>query len=74
MNFAAGVAAGEVPGVSVDPARWQGMDAALMAKVLLGHEASKQTLEALATGLEGKNYSPAVVASLVLSSPDCERR
>jgi uncharacterized protein (DUF1800 family) len=74
MNFAAGVAAGEVPGVSVDPARWQGMDAALMAKVLLGHEASKQTLDAMAAGLEGKNPSPSVVASLVLGSPDFERR
>lgn len=74
MNFGAAVAAGEVPGVSVDLSRWQGMDHASIAKALLGHDASKQTLDAIATGLEGKNPSPAVVASLVLGSPDFERR
>ena len=74
MNFAAAVAAGEVPGVSVDTSRWQGMDTASIAKALLGHDASQQTLDAIATGLEGKNASPAVVASLVLGSPDFERR
>jgi uncharacterized protein (DUF1800 family) len=74
MNFGAAVASGQVPGVSVDTSRWQGMDHAAIAKALLGHEPSKPTLDALATGLEGKNPSPAVVASLVLGSPDFERR
>jgi uncharacterized protein (DUF1800 family) len=74
MNFAAAVALGEVPGVSVDTSRWQGMANASIAKELLGHAASEQTLDAIASGLAGKNYSPAVVASLVLGSPDFERR
>jgi uncharacterized protein (DUF1800 family) len=74
MNFGAAVASGEVPGVSVDPSRWQGMDSASIAKALLGRDASKQTMDAIATGLEGRNASPAVVASLVLGSPDFERR
>jgi len=74
MNFAAAVASGELPGVTVDPSRWQGLDHASIAKSLLGHDASQQTLDALAAGLEGKNPSPAVVASLVLGSPDFERR
>jgi uncharacterized protein (DUF1800 family) len=74
MNFAAAVASGELPGVSVDPSRWQGLDQASIAKALLGRDASKQTLDALAAGLEGRNPSPAVVASLVLGSPDFERR
>jgi uncharacterized protein (DUF1800 family) len=74
MNFAAAVASGEVPGVSVDASRWQGLDNASIAKALLGHDASKQTLDAIATGLDGKNPSPGVVASLVLGSPDFERR
>jgi len=74
MNFGAAVASGQVPGVSIDASRWQGMDTASIAKALLGHEPSPQTLEALATGLEGRNPSPAVVASLVLGSPDFERR
>ena len=74
MNFGAAVASGELPGVSVDTSRWQGMDNASVAKALLGRDASKQTLDALAAGLEGRNPSPAVVASLVLGSPDFERR
>ena len=74
MNFGAAVASGELPGVSVDTSRWQGMDNASIAKALLGHDASKQVLDAIATGLKGKNPSPAVVASLVLGSPDFERR
>ncbi len=74
MNFAAAIVSGDVPGVSVDTAKWQGMDTASIAKALLGHDASKQTLDAMATGLEGRNPSPAVVASLVLGSPDFERR
>jgi len=74
MNFGAAVASGELPGVSVDTSRWQGMDHRSIAKALLGHDASQQTLDAIATGLEGRNPSPAVVASLVLGSPDFERR
>jgi uncharacterized protein (DUF1800 family) len=74
MNFGAAIASGELPGVSVDTSRWQGMDNASIAKALLGHDASKQTLDAIAAGLEGKNPLPAVVASLVLGSPDFERR
>jgi uncharacterized protein (DUF1800 family) len=74
MNFGAAIASGDVPGVSVDASRWQGMDNASIAKALLGHDASRQTLDAIATGLEGKNPSPLVVASLVLGSPDFERR
>jgi uncharacterized protein (DUF1800 family) len=74
MNFGAAVASGGLPGVSVDASRWQGMDTASIAKAILGHEASKQTLAAIASGLEGKNASPAVVAALVLGSPDFERR
>jgi uncharacterized protein (DUF1800 family) len=74
MNFAAAVASGQVPGVTVDASRWQGMANAEIARALLGREASKQTLDAIGDGLAGKNASPAVVASLLLGSPDFERR
>jgi uncharacterized protein (DUF1800 family) len=74
MNFGAAIASGAVPGVSVDTSRWQGMDHASIAKALLGHEASPRTLEAITSGLEDRNPSPAVVASLILGSPDFERR
>jgi uncharacterized protein (DUF1800 family) len=76
MNFAAAITSvsGQVPGVEVDAARWKGMDSPAIARALLGQEASKQTLDAIGTGLEGKDPSPAVIASLVLGSPDFERR
>ncbi len=74
MNFGAAIASGDLPGVSVDPAKWQGMDSAAIARALLGHDASPRTLEAMAQGLAGRNPSPAVMASLVLGSPDFERR
>jgi uncharacterized protein (DUF1800 family) len=74
MNFAAAVASGGLPGVSVDMSRWQGMNSASIANALLAHDPSEQTMDAIASGLEGKNASPAVVAALVLGSPDFERR
>jgi uncharacterized protein (DUF1800 family) len=74
MNFAASIAFGQLPGVEVDASRWKGMDNAAIARALLGREASKQTLDAIGAGLEGKDSSPAVTASLVLGSPDFERR
>jgi uncharacterized protein (DUF1800 family) len=74
MNFGAEVVSGDLPGVSVDMSRWQGADNASIARALLGREASRQTLDAIASGLGGKNASPTVVASLVLGSPDFERR
>src|SRR6185369_12775938 len=66
MNFGAAVASGEVPGVTVDTSRWQGMEPGSIASAVLGRTPSKPTLDAIVTGLEGKSVSPAVVASLVL--------
>jgi uncharacterized protein (DUF1800 family) len=74
INFAAAIASGQVPGVEVDASRWKGMDSAAIARSLLGREASKQTLDAIGAGLDGTDPSPAVIASLVLGSPDFERR
>ena len=74
MNFAAAIVSGQVPGVQINASRWKGMDEAAIARALLGREASKQTLDAMRTGLQGKDPSPAVIASLVLGSPDFERR
>jgi hypothetical protein len=74
MNFAASVMAGQVPGVRVDASHWKGMDDPAIARALLGRDASKQTLDAMRLGLQGKDPSPAVIASLVLASPDFERR
>jgi len=74
MNFATALASGQIPGVKLDSGRLEGKDPAAIARELLGHPASDQTLEAITNGLEGKQPMARMVASLVLSSPDFQRR
>ncbi len=81
INFPTALASGKVPGVSPDASRWKGkwMHRPLL-RDLLGHDPSAQTLHAIETGLiemslrEGKDAAPSLIASLILSSPDFERR
>jgi uncharacterized protein (DUF1800 family) len=74
MNFSAALASGLVPGVSLDPTRLAGKDEPAIVRELLGREASPQTQAAMEKGLEGKNQTPPFIASLILSSPDFQRR
>jgi uncharacterized protein (DUF1800 family) len=74
VNFSAALASGLVPGVSFGSSRWDGKDQPAIARELLGHDASPLTLNALKTGLEGKDATTPFIASLVLSSPDFQRR
>jgi hypothetical protein len=74
INFPTALASGQVPGVSADASRWKGMDASAIARDLLGHDPSAQTLQAIESGLQGKDAAPSLIASLILSSPDFERR
>jgi uncharacterized protein (DUF1800 family) len=74
MNFSAALASGLVPGVKVDSSRLAGKDAAAIARDVLGRDASPQTQAALEKGVEGKDLTPPFIASLVLGSPDFQRR
>ncbi len=74
MNFPAALVSGQVPGVSLDSARWNGAEEDAIARDLLGHDASAQTLKAIETGLGDKKPPSSLIASLILSSPDFERR
>jgi uncharacterized protein (DUF1800 family) len=74
MNFSAALASGLVPGVKVDPSRLAGQDRSAVERNLLGREASPQTQSAIEKGLEGKPQTPPFIASLVLGSPDFQRR
>jgi len=74
VNFATALASGQISGVKVDGWRADGKDAAAIARDVLSRPASDQTLEALAKGLDGKEPTARMVASLVLSSPDFQRR
>jgi uncharacterized protein (DUF1800 family) len=74
MNFALALAQNKVPGVKVDVTRLNG-DPVTIAKALLSREISKQTQQAIEKALqEKKEQSPALVAGLVIGSPDFQRR
>jgi hypothetical protein len=60
--------------VTVDPAHLAGKDYAAIARDLLGRDASQQTQPAIEKGLAGKEPTPPFIASLVLSSPEFQRR
>jgi uncharacterized protein (DUF1800 family) len=74
INFSTALASGLVPGVGIDPSRWEGKDKSTIARDLLGREAYPQTITALDMGLQGKASTPSFIASLILGSPDFQRR
>jgi uncharacterized protein (DUF1800 family) len=74
MNFSAALASGLIPGVKMDPSHLENKDEPAIARQLLGREPSSQMQASIEKGLEGKEKSPAFIASLVLGSPDFQRR
>jgi len=73
INFAGALAAGQIDGVKVDPARLPNNgDAA--ARRLLGTAASPATLSQLEKKGASQPLSPASVAAVVIASPDFQRR
>jgi len=74
MNFSAALVSGVLPGVTLDASHLAGKDQATLARDLLGRDASPQTRVAIELGLEGKDPTPPFIASLVLGSPDFQRR
>jgi len=74
MNFSAALASGLIPGVTVDASRLTDKNYPVVARNLLGRDASAQTQAAVEKGLEGKDQTPPFIASLVLGSPDFQRR
>jgi uncharacterized protein (DUF1800 family) len=74
IEFAGALAAGRVPGVKVDTARFTAGDAASIARTLLNREPSEQTMAAIDKGLQGRPPAPGAVAAAVLSSPEFQRR
>jgi len=74
MNFSAALVSGVLPGVTLDPSHLAGKDESALERDLLGRDASPQTQAAIEKGLEGKEKTPPFIASLVLGSPDFQRR
>lgn len=74
MNFAAAAASGLVAGVKLGPGWMAGKDTHQIARDLLGQDPSAETEAALAAGSAGGNLTPPFIASLVIGSPDFQRR
>jgi uncharacterized protein (DUF1800 family) len=73
MNFALLLAQNHVESVKVDVSRF-GNDPAEVAKALMFRAMSPQTREAIDKTLGDKQKNPALVAALVIGSPDFQKR
>jgi uncharacterized protein (DUF1800 family) len=73
MNFALALADNRVPGSKVDSSRFDENIAAVARQVLF-HEPAKQTLDSIEKALAQREPTPALIAGLVLGSPDFQRR
>ena len=79
MNFALALAQNKVPGVKIDPAKFGTADPSAIAKSLMFRDVSPQTRASLDKALQQQQAktpvpAAAVVAGLVLGSPDFQRR
>jgi uncharacterized protein (DUF1800 family) len=74
MNFSAALVSGSIPGVKPDVSTFANKDAVAIGHELLGRDATQQTMAAITQGFEGKDAAPTVVVSLLLGSPDFQRR
>jgi uncharacterized protein (DUF1800 family) len=74
MNFSSALVSGLIPGVKPDLSRLAGKDAPAIGRQLLGHDMSAQAAAAIDQGVQNKNDTPSFIGSLVLSSPDFQRR
>jgi len=75
LNFATALTNGQVPGVKVDTSRYDVKALPAVAGELLGTAASPPTLAAIEKGMQDAAVvTPALLAALVIGSPDFQRR
>ena len=65
---------GQIPGVKPDIARFNFKAPAAVATELLSTAPSAATLDAIQKGIEGKEATPSMLTTIVLSSPEFQRR
>ena len=73
MNFALALTANRVPGSRIDIDPFEN-DPAIIAKRVLFHDPTQQTLDSIGKALAERVPTPALTAGLVLGSPDFQRR
>jgi uncharacterized protein (DUF1800 family) len=77
MNFALALTANRVPGSKVDAGTFENTfdnSASAVARQVLFHDPTQQTLDSIEKALAQKEPAPEMVAGLVLGSPDFQRR
>jgi uncharacterized protein (DUF1800 family) len=74
INFATALTSGQLAGVRVDMSRFNFKDPSTVARTLLSAAPSPATVAAIQKGTEGTEVTPSLLASLVISSPDFQRR
>jgi uncharacterized protein (DUF1800 family) len=74
INFATALLGGPLPGVRVDMSRFNFKDPSAVAGDLLSTAPSPQTLASIEKGIQNKEATPSLITTLVLSSPDFQRR
>jgi hypothetical protein len=74
MNFSSALVSGSIPGVKPGLSSLGGRDAAAIGRQILGHDISPQTAAAIDHGVQNRNAEPLFIGSMVLGSPDFQRR
>jgi uncharacterized protein (DUF1800 family) len=74
INFAAALVNGQVPGVKVDVSGLNPQSPATVSRALLNVAPSPSMLAAIERGMQGKDANPSTLATLVIGSPDFQRR
>ena len=74
INFATALSGGQIPGVKVDISRFNFKEPSVVASELLGMTPSQATLTAIQNGIQGKEATPSLLTTLVMSSPDFQKR
>jgi uncharacterized protein (DUF1800 family) len=74
INFATALGAGQIQGLKVDISRFNFKSASAVAAEVLNVAPSPSMLAAIEKGIQGTEATPSVLATLVLSSPDFQRR
>jgi len=74
INFATALTAGQIPGVKADMSRFNFKSPAAVAEELLVAAPSAVTVASMEKGIQGKEATPSLLATIVLSSPEFQRR
>jgi uncharacterized protein (DUF1800 family) len=74
INFGTDLTAGRIPGVRADMSRFNFKQPAAVATELLGAPPAPATLESIEKGIQGREVTPSMLATVVLSSPEFQRR